>query len=127
MRQRGRKSVANMLTMRVDGQPSRLQAPTWLNRTERKQFSDLVNACSPKHFAESDLPLLTTYVQSCVMARRAIRDPKKIHVWEKATRVQAMLATKLRLAPQARATARSITRNIPPRMVSGPLPWDESA
>lgn len=73
MRQRGRKSVANLMTLRVDGEPARLQPPRGLSKAEQHQFNDLINATSPKHFAESDLPLLVTYVQATVMARSAIR------------------------------------------------------
>jgi hypothetical protein len=123
MRQRGGKSVANLMTLRVDGEPARLQPPRGLSKAEQHQFNDLINATSPKHFAESDLPLLVTYVQATVMARSAIRDPKKIAVWEKATRVQAVLATKLRLAPQSRSDAKTTARQTPP-IRSGPPPWE---
>jgi hypothetical protein len=38
------------------------------------------------------------------------RNPKLAAVWEKATRMQATLATRLRLAPQARIDPATLTR-----------------
>ena len=123
MRQRGRKSVENLLTLRVDGTPPRLQPPPGLTKAEVRLFEQLINSTSPTHFAESDLPLLVTYVQSTVMARRAVRDLKKIAIWEKAVRMQAVLSTKLRLAPQSRTDANTTARQMPP-IRSGPPPWE---
>ena len=104
MRQRGRKSDTQLETLQVDGEPPRLKPPPNLDDTERELFIELVNAVSPRHFVESDLPLLVSYVQSTLLSRQAIgkagTDAGALTTWEKATRVQAMLATRLRLAPQ---------------------------
>jgi hypothetical protein len=56
------------------------------------------------------------------MVRRVVRDPAKVAVWEKAVRVQAMLATRLRLSPQARTDPKTIGRHMPQR--TGPPPWE---
>ena len=51
MRQRGRKSAAELATLPgVDGMPPRLKPPPQLNDDERLLFDELVGACDPRHF-----------------------------------------------------------------------------
>src|SRR5215469_2767354 len=109
MLQRGRKSAANLALPPVGGKPLPLKPPACLRNRERKLFRELVAACDPRHFAESDLPLLASYVQATILARDAICD-RDVAVWEKAVRVQATLATRLRLAPQARLDPKTLAR-----------------
>jgi hypothetical protein len=94
--------------------PRSLTAPSGLSADERAQFNELVGSCDPRHFVKSDTPLLVSYVQSTLLSRRAAsqmrRDPDMVTVWEKATRMQATLATRLRLAPQARTDPLTIAR-----------------
>lgn len=125
MRQRGRKSAANLATVLVvDGSRPRLNPPPNLSNAERTLFVELIGACSQNHFVESDMPLLVSYIQSTLLSRGAAAgladDPSKIIIWEKATRMQAMLATRLRLAPQARTDPKTIDRYQPP----GRPPWE---
>jgi hypothetical protein len=124
MRQRGRKSAANLVTLNVNGTSPKLVAPAYLRDDERTLFVELIGACSPNHFVESDMPLLVSYIQSTLLSRSAAAgladDPSKIIIWEKATRMQAMLATRLRLAPQARTDPKTIGRYQPP----GRPPWE---
>jgi hypothetical protein len=110
MRQRGRRSAADLATLSVDGTPPRLSAPSSLSKDERTLFAALVNACDPRHFVEADLPLLVSFVQATLMARNWANAPSKVTIWEKAVRVQAMLATRLRLAPQARTDPKTLAR-----------------
>jgi hypothetical protein len=60
------------------------------------------------------MPLLISYVQSTLLSRHAIkqlpRDPKMLRTFETAARIQATLATRLRLAPQARTDPKTIAR-----------------
>ena len=121
MRQRGRKSAANLATFRVDGAPPRPHPPAYLQDDERTLFTELVAACDARHFVESDLPLLVSYVQATLLSRATARDPKMIAVWEKATRMQATLATRLRLAPQSRTDPKTIARGL---QRVGPQPWE---
>ena len=123
MTQRGRKSAANLAALRLDGTPPRLEPPTYLRHDERTLFAELVVGCSPKHFVASDLPLLVSFVQATLLARCTARDPSKIAVWEKAVRVQATLATRLRLAPQARTDPKTIARQQAAQRL-GPAPWE---
>jgi hypothetical protein len=120
---RGRKSSAELIALpNVTGAPPRLSPPTYLTAAEKKFFVNLINACGPKHFVESDLPLLTSYTQASLLARAAARKPKDIAIWEKAVRVQATLATRLRLAPQARTDPRTIARQ---QHYLGTAPWKD--
>jgi hypothetical protein len=121
MQQRGRKSMAGMAALNVTGKPSRLTPPSSLNDDEQALFSELIGACDSSHFRESDLPLLISYVQSTLISRAAAHDPDRIVIWEKATRMQATLATRLRLSPQSRVDPKTVGRHQP---YSGRKPWD---
>jgi hypothetical protein len=54
MRQRGRKSAANLVALNVTGTSPKLVAPAYLRDDERTLFVELIGACSPNHFVESD-------------------------------------------------------------------------
>ncbi len=123
--QPGRKSASKLTALSVEGEPPRLDPPTDLTDPERSLFLQIVGACSPRHFAPSDLPILISYVQCTLLSRQAIKnaatDTAALQVWEKSTRMQATLATRLRLAPQSRFDAKTNARQQP-RV--GPFPWD---
>jgi len=110
-----------LVAIDLTGKPSRLTPPSSLNDDEQALFSELVGACDASHFRESDLPLLISYIQATLISRAAAHDPDRIVLWEKATRMQATLATRLRLSPQSRVDPKTIGRQQPQR---GPLPWD---
>ncbi len=80
-------------------------------------FVEIVGACSPKHFVASDLPILISFIQATLLSRqssqKAADDAKALAIWEKATHMQATLATRLRLAPQSRFDARANARQQP--------------
>jgi hypothetical protein len=121
MRQRGRKSAASLAILNVNGKQTRLSAPPSLDDNERALFDELVAACDPSHFRESDIPLLVSFVQATLIARGAAHEPERIAMWEKATRMQATLATRLRLAPQSRLDPKTVGRREVP---TGPRPWE---
>jgi hypothetical protein len=121
MQQRGRKSTSSLTELNVTGGPSRLTPPSSLNDDEQALFGELVGACDASHFRESDLPLLISYIQSTLISHAAAHDPNRIALWEKATRMQATLATRLRLSPQSRVDPKTVGRHQP---YSGPNPWD---
>jgi hypothetical protein len=118
MRQRGRRS-AEALAINVSRAPSRLTAPSSLNAKERAQFEALIDASDPKHFRKSDIPLLVSLAQAALLSHKLGRDPDRIGEWEKVTRVQAMLATKLRLTPQSRTDPKTVAR----MQQNGTAPW----
>ncbi len=125
MQKRGRRSAAELATLNVTGEPARLDPPSHLNDDERNLFVELVDACSPRHFVASDLPLLVSFVQATLLSRHAIAnaatDPSALAIWEKSTRMQATLATRLRLAPQARTDPKTLARQSRPQW---PPPWE---
>ncbi len=122
MQTRGRKSLASLTTLKVDGSASRLLPPASITNEEQALFSELVEACDASHFRDSDIPLLVSYIQSTLISRCAAHDPDKITIWEKATRMQATLATRLRLSPQSRADPKTVGRQQP---FVGRKPWED--
>jgi|SRR5262245_3279371 len=125
MKQRGRKSAESPTTV-VNGEPPRLDPPSDLTKDERSLFVQIVEACSPKHFTLSDVPILISFVQSTLLSRQAIKKAGKnaaaLATWEKATRMQATLATRLRLAPQSRFDAKTNARQQPSWVIP---PWEK--
>ena len=118
MRQRGRKS-ANLLAFPAIEVPRSLpEPPRSLTKSERALFIEL--AANAEHLRPTDAPLLASYVQATLMSRRSARDPARVEVWERATRIAAMLATKLRLTAQSRVDPKTLGRMQPP----GPAPWE---
>jgi hypothetical protein len=120
MRQRGRKS-ADLIPLRVDGSPPRLEPPATLQDDERALFVELIGACPAEQFGKSDLPLLISFIEATLLARNNAHDPARIDTWERAIRLQATLATRLRLAPQSRTDPKTLSRAQPMR---GPAPWE---
>jgi phage terminase small subunit len=129
MLQRGRVSRASLLKFPVDVEQTRLEPPSWLSPDEKRVFADIVAACRAKHFTPADEPLLVSYVQATVLARASIKKARKdrgaLACWEKATRMQAVLATKLRLAPQSRLDQKAVARGLPSMPVAA-KPWEEN-
>jgi phage terminase small subunit len=130
MLQRGRVSRASREDLKfpvVDVDLARLAPPSWLSRDEKKVFAEIVGACRPKHFTPADESLLVSYVQATCLARALIKTARKdraaLSAWEKATRTQAVLATKLRLAPQSRFDRKTVAVGLPSMSVA---PWEES-
>jgi hypothetical protein len=110
VRRRGQQSADVLALPAASCEPFRLRLPAGLTKPEKALFVELVASCSPRHFVQSDVPLLVSYCQATLMSRRTVRDASKVHIWEKATRMQAMLATRLRLAPQARTDPKTLAR-----------------
>jgi hypothetical protein len=114
MLQRGRKSLDHVVSLGVDGVRPRVTAPPDLTRPERALFNELVASVDPRHFVTSDVPLLVSFIQSTLLSRRAAVKMEKnidwIKPWEAATRMQS-LATRLRLAPQARTSPMTASRH----------------
>ena len=117
MRQRGRKSSAELVFPVIEHRPG-VTPPSSLTKAERSLFIELV--ANAEHLRPTDTPLLASYVQATIASRRSARDPSKVDVWEKATRLQVSLATKLRLTAQSRTDTRTVGRQEP----QGPHPWD---
>jgi hypothetical protein len=112
MRQRGRKSAELLSFPAIDGPRPRIMPPASLTKAERSLFTEI--AADAQHLVQADAPLLASYVQAVLLSRRAGRDLRCIDEWEQIVRVMATLATKLRLTPQSRIDAKSLTRGQRP-------------
>ena len=110
----------NIVPFHPDG--NRVQTPDDLTAAEAALFRQLVRSCAPDHFVFSDVPLLISYVQATLIARKSAKampkKPELISLWERSVKVQAVLATRLRLAPQARTDPTTLTRRTPKGPVS---------
>jgi hypothetical protein len=62
-------------------------------------------------------------VPKLFVALEARKDTGALLRWEKAVKLQAVLATRLRLATQSRIDRKAVTRNLPS---PGPLPWEQA-
>lgn len=123
MRRRGKVSLSALMTPNVSGKQSRVIAPASLLPSERQLFAEIVEACDPSHFRNSDIPLLTSFVQATLMALGNANKPSKLSDWKEAVKIQAMLATRLRLAPQSRLDPKTVHRHDV--MNDGtPKPWE---
>ena len=121
MRQRGRKSSADVYLPVIDCALTRLDPPRYLNKAEAAVFTELA---ATGHFVPTDAGLLASLAQATIMARKAARDPAKLSVWERAVKIQAMLSTKLRLTPQARTDPKTVGRQQP-RLTVNPWEWEK--
>ncbi len=115
MRQRGRKPSVTVVALNATGEAPRLTPPAFLTACERLVFSEIVNNCTVQHFVKSDIPLLASFARATVLAQTA-----KGLEWERAVKIQAMLATRLRLAPQARLDPKTLGRQ---QLPVGRMPW----
>jgi hypothetical protein len=92
-----------------------LTAVRHVDQSERSLFVESV--CGPRHFTKSDAPLLASYVQATLLSRAAVKkaasDPAMLALWEKSTRMQSTLATRLRLSPASRADPKTVARERP--------------
>ncbi|MEJ2375728.1 MAG: hypothetical protein P8Y71_10015 [Pseudolabrys sp.] len=106
------------LAFDVDARLRRLQPPSYLCDIERELFHRVVGSVSPQHFAQSDVPLIESFVRATLLSRdtapKDATDAEALANWESATRLQAMLATRLRLTLQARADPKTLARQQPP-------------
>jgi hypothetical protein len=118
--QPGRKS-ADARSLDSGGAPPRLTPPEYLNNAERALFKELVASIDSRAFVPSDAPLLVSYVQATLMARKFAGNPEQIVVWEKSVKIQATLATRLRLAPQSRLDRKTAGRQ---QAFRNPDPWE---
>jgi cellobiose-specific phosphotransferase system component IIB len=131
MKQRGRTSTAALSVVPViNVGRTRLQPPAHLTREERTLFLQVVTENDPAHFAATDAILLASFVQASLLVRRMSKavsknpDPKTVQSWERALRSQAMLATRLRLAPQSRMHQRQAGR-LASQAAVDPALWGE--
>ena len=130
MAQRGRKSSAELATLkviRVDH--ARLKPPQYLSDAARSVFVEVVGASDPKAFRKAELPLLCSFCEAVVLSRyyaAALASERdggfelSHRHWLEATKLVATLATRLRLTPHSRIDARAAGRLRTPMK----MPWE---
>ena len=119
MPQPGRKSAAALAITAAESRGTRLRPPPSLAEPEAKLFRQIIVNCAHDHFRPSDLPLLTRYCESSILAERAAVELRKspvldgkpsawLYVREKAVRDMVALSMRLRLSPQARSKGHAL-------------------
>ena len=114
MQQRGRKSIASIVTLNgVDGSPPRMMPPSSLSDAERTIFAGVVAAVD--HLRPSDLPLLCRYVETVAMSDHAAerlridvmkgRPSQWLATQERLVKLLISLGRQLRLSPLSRASS----------------------
>ena len=100
--------------MPIHAARNRLQPPADLRGDAAALFRELVASCHPDHFVVSDRPLLVAYCEVATasrhLARQSRKNPKLVPAWERTVKMLATLATRLRLAPQARSRPEATMR-----------------
>jgi phage terminase small subunit len=119
MRQRGRRSSADL---EVNGEASvalQLLPPDHLTAKEQQLFREVLANTPSGQFSPSDTYLLSTFCQVICVVRQAARNastakPKDrqaaFKMLAEAAKTQSMIATKLRLVPSARTGPRTVGR-----------------
>jgi hypothetical protein len=95
----------------------RLKPPASLGKPERRAFFDLISRVPAGQFCEADLPLICRWAELTVMAEQAagelaaqgmVTADGKVSPWfsihQQATKGLTLLALRLRLGPQSRAS-----------------------
>jgi phage terminase small subunit len=129
MAKTGRRSAAELAVVRPASGFARLRPPSELGKEEQQVWRQVVLACDPKHFQQSDAPLLVRYCENVVLARRAAaaliaegavtggRPNPWLVVAEKCDRALVALSMRLRISPQARMRRESTVPKGPPASI----------
>ena len=119
MRQRGRQSAADLEVNGVASARPNLRPPSHLSAKEAALFREVVANAPSGQFSASDAYLLASFAQVTVLlegaaaaAAKANNEtrPVKIKMLDQLVKCQALLASKLRLAPQSRIGPRTAGR-----------------
>jgi phage terminase small subunit len=126
MKQRGRPSAEALNLQVIDTQRLRLKAPDFLNEREAAIFNSIVDSCAPDHFRKSELPLLGSYCTAVNLSRWHASQVNEGHAdhhrqWLECTKLVALLASRLRLAPSTRLDKGKVEREVTGDV---PRPWE---
>src|SRR5262245_32301114 len=110
----GRQSAASLAVVTPISYGRRLEPPATLAPEDQDLFRQLVASCSPNHFSPADAPLLARYCEGNRLCHAAfmasMKDPGHVPHWERAARVVASMAVRLRLCPHSRIDAAAAGR-----------------
>jgi hypothetical protein len=119
MRQRGRQSGADVEVTDVAGTRPTLRPPSHLTAKEAALFVEVVGNAPAGQFSASDVYLLTSFVRVTLVCDQAVKAlakandktrPTRMKILDQAVKMQALLATKLRLATMSRIGPRTAGR-----------------
>lgn len=125
MTKRGRQSAEDVQTeaaiahLKASTQP--IEPPDHLEGDVRRVFCETVASVSRSHFTDGDIPMLETFAKATLCTRKL----EDFADWEKAARLQASLATRLRLTPQSRYDTRAAGRKANELPSDRRRPWEE--
>jgi phage terminase small subunit len=121
---RGRISAAELSVVQLRPGANALRPPDDLPANVVKAFRAVVANSASGHLRPCDVPLIVSYAEATLIARKAARcalknpDPEMLAMWDRAVRAQIALATKLRMTPHSRShplrTARKLRDHAPP-------------
>lgn len=119
MKQRGRKSALKS----VEFPPTPVAPPANLSEPAKQAFYDLVASCEPEHFTNSDIGLISVYVNAQVLVDKALKDLEQtpndkdaLKLWETSAKIMSNFAMRLRIGPQSRRQYAKVDR---------PMDWSE--
>ncbi len=143
MAKRGRKSSADLTTVPpVEALPQRPEPPARLSTGAAQLWRDVVSCYKPDHFAPQDLPLLASFCEHAVQLEQLDKQIADDGPWLKATEARpagvhpainaratlikgiAVLATKLRLPPNARFRRDGQGSEPAPAPTKHKRPWE---
>lgn len=124
---RGRQSPAELSVVSINATIKPIDPPDHLSSKEAKLFREITASVHPGHFVASDVHLLCAFVQATLVARDAMKDlPDLLALWDRSTKLQATLATRLRLSPQSRADFKVVARMARDhKAVKDLRPWED--
>ena len=99
----------------INFEHKRLTPPEHLTDREAKIFRDIVESSDPRHFRKAELPLLCSYVTAVNLSQWHAKkinegDPNHHRPWLETTKLVALLASRLRLAPSTRLDKKTVER-----------------
>jgi phage terminase small subunit len=100
----------------INFEHKRLVPPEHLTERETQIFRDIVDSADPRHFRKSELPLLCSYVTAVNLSQwhaHKINAGEGDHhrAWLDCTKLLALLASRLRLAPSTRLDKKTVERH----------------
>ena len=119
MRQRGRQSAADLEVNGTASARASLRPPHHLTAKEAALFVEVVGNAPAGQFGATDVYLLSSFVRVtlvCDHAAKALAKatdknrPARMKMLDQAIKMQALLASKLRLATQSRIAPRTVGR-----------------
>ena len=111
MRQRGKQSAASLEASPSESTRPTLRPPPHLSASEARLFNEVVTSAPSGQFSAGDVYLLTSFVRVTLVCDQAIKAlakandktrPTRMKMLDQGIKMQALLATKLRLATMSR-------------------------